>query len=52
LQIRTKEFEIAEIRVEQGVDLGFGIKDCFAFQFGVIGKNSFNVQCCVSGRHH
>ena len=28
-----KEFEIIEIRVEEGVDLGFGIKDSLFFHF-------------------
>jgi hypothetical protein len=27
LRIKTKEFEIVEIGVEEGVDLGFGVKD-------------------------
>ena len=29
MQTRTKEFEIVEISVEEGVDLGFRIKDFF-----------------------
>ena len=42
----AKVFEIVEIGVEEGVDLGFGIKESkFASRYGVIGGNllSFNV---------
>ena len=34
----TKESEIAEIGVEEGVDLGRGVEGFFTSQFGVIGR--------------
>jgi len=36
-----KAFEINEIGVEEGVDLGFGIKRFFSSQSGVIGAELF-----------
>ena len=47
----TKEFEIVEIGVEEGVDLGSEIKDSFLPNLVLKGK-FFMVQCCISGRHH
>ena len=35
-QITTKEFEIVEIGVDEGVDLGFGIKDFLLFNMMVL----------------
>ena len=48
----TKEFEIAEIGVEEGVDLGSRIKGSLLSNVVLQGGNSFIVQCCVSGQHH
>jgi hypothetical protein len=44
LLIKTKEFEIAKIKVEEGVDLGLDQR-IFTSQYGVIGGilPSFNV---------
>jgi hypothetical protein len=42
--MRTKEIEIVEIRVEKGVDARLQSQRFFAFQYGVIGANSFIVQ--------
>ena len=40
----TKEFEIVEIRLEEGVDLGSSFKDSLPPMYsGVIGENSFIV---------
>ena len=33
---RLNEFEIVEIRVEEGVDLGFGVKDSFYLPMWVL----------------
>ena len=46
------EFEIDETGVEEGVDLGSGIKDCLLPKVVLLWGNSFIVQCCVSGQHH
>jgi hypothetical protein len=45
LPIRTKEFETVEIRVEEGVDLGCGIKDALLPNVVLLGGNllSFDV---------
>jgi hypothetical protein len=42
----TKESGTVDIGVDEGVDLGYGIKDIF------LPKDSSIVQCCVSGRRH
>ena len=44
----VKEFENVEIRVEGGVDLGFGIID-FVFPMWHYRGNSFIVQCFYMG---
>ena len=49
MQIRTKDSAIVEIEVEEGVDVGFGLKDSL---FLDMGGEYFIVQRCVSGRHH
>ena len=49
----TKEFEIVEIGVEEGVHLGSAIKDYVLLSNAVLrqegGGDSFVFQCCVSG---
>ena len=39
---RVKEFEIVKIGVEEGVDLGFGIKDSLLPNVVLEGGNYFN----------
>ena len=34
----------------EGVHLGFGIKDSLLPQSGVIGRNSFIIQCCAQSQ--
>ena len=46
-----KEFEIIEIRVEEGVDLGYGIKDYMLLNLVLYGGNSFIVWCYMIGTH-
>ena len=43
-----KVFEIIEIRIEEGLDIGFKIKDSLFLQYGVMGGggDSLIVQCC------
>jgi hypothetical protein len=52
LRIRTKEFEIVEIKVEEGVDLSYGFKDSLLPNMVLLGGNHFIVQCCVRQQHH
>ena len=51
----TKEVEIIEIGVEEGVDLGSIIKDSLipnvVLQRGGGSEDSFIIQWCVSGQH-
>jgi hypothetical protein len=54
LRIKTKEFEIAGIGVEEGVHLGSAIKDFVLLPNVVLpegGGTSFVFQCGVSGQH-
>ena len=46
-----KECQIVEIKVEEGVDIGSGIKDSRIPNVMLQGGNSFIVQCCVSREH-
>jgi hypothetical protein len=47
---RTKEFEIAEIGVEEGIDLDLESKILYSPMW-CYGGNYFIVQCCESGQH-
>ena len=51
MRIVTKEFEIIEIGVEEGVDLGSKIKDSLLPNVVLYHGNSFIMQCCVSAQH-
>ena len=51
-RIKIKEFEIVEIRIEEGVDIGYEIKYSLFPNMLPKGGDSLIVQCCVSGRHH
>ena len=46
----TKEFEIVEIEVEEGSDLGSKIKDP-PLPKVVSYEDFFIIQCCVNGQH-
>ena len=46
LRIGTKGFEIIEIGVEEGIDLGSRIKDSMLFNLVLQGKSFFRLMLC------
>ena len=50
--MRTKEFEVVEIGVEEGVDPGSRTIDFVLPNVMLLGGTLFIFQCFVSGQHH